>query len=398
MLRGLIVFMMAMALILPAEAQEAKPNSEPTIDQPQTSVEDTVLTLTFDARLEPGSVPGPPPTVIPYRFLVSGLAPYDMNPLPPEAVRLPEVGRGWARQDGQSLIIFVAPDAASGTYTLTLELPDGRNAEASFQHLAPEGIASPLLAPTTTDSAGPASPTPSPQAPSAPLTNPIEYYDAPANVADVAQIKQGIELEKSYIRSRLDNIVRQPVTVVIKPMGGTSIYTDGNGSIFFSTDSTSWKSRSPDLGLELHHVKIAAHEYFHVWQADVGKSSRRNQPYLWLLEGAAEFAAYEALIDGGFVARRGACVDRPSFAQLLPLTALESRMQIDINLPYYPYMRLAVSELLRGGDLQNLATYFRAPTTDDPIERFRAAFKTTPDQFYARFETLRANAPERCSY
>ena len=148
-------------------AQNASP---PPDDRP------TQLSLSFDSMLDPGSIPGPPATAIPYRFRASALP---GGPLDPDMIALPPGSMGWSREP-EAIIVFMSPSTPSGTYTVGINLAGGQHAEATFEHLAT--APSPSLANVSGTDNPAAGPTASPRAPMLPAATFLQQIAPPLQV------------------------------------------------------------------------------------------------------------------------------------------------------------------------------------------------------------------------
>src|SRR5690242_2528458 len=118
MRRILVTLFLTLVLVAPASAQEdtsADPSSATPVMQPAQSV--LSPSIAFDGRLDPGSIPGPPASLIPYQFAIVGLGDDGGLELR-DGLELPPIARGWSNLGGQRLAIFVPPDAPTGTYTI----------------------------------------------------------------------------------------------------------------------------------------------------------------------------------------------------------------------------------------------------------------------------------------
>jgi hypothetical protein len=92
----------------------------------------------FDRRLAPGeltfaSMPWTTAPNIPYTFCVNGLLLSSLSDKS-KAYKFPAEYGGWASCGGNCIAVYMRPSTRSGTYTFAIEAPDGRRAEATFQH------------------------------------------------------------------------------------------------------------------------------------------------------------------------------------------------------------------------------------------------------------------------
>ena len=138
--------------------------------------------------------------------------------------------------------------------------------------------------------------------------------------------------------------------------------------------------------------ELAAHEYVHVWQHEIGGNACMLGPR-WISEGMAESLAYRALENDGLVSE--AALDTFVRRQLqngapIALRSLESSWPADTNPFAVAY--LAVDRLLASaGPLRLRSWCARVGAGADWRSAFAATFGETTDAFYARFEAFRAD-------
>jgi len=95
----------------------------------------TPLGLTFDRKLEPGSTgPGPNPTHIPYRFVLSGLPLQNGDQIRAGLSSSPPLPAGFSSRPPNFLIIYVPPTTPAQDYRLTYKTPNGREVTATLTH------------------------------------------------------------------------------------------------------------------------------------------------------------------------------------------------------------------------------------------------------------------------
>lgn len=106
--------------------------------------------IAFDGTFPSGADvdQGAPPDHIPYLFRVAG---FDISSLAPDQIsaafeRPPDTTWGLTRLGRDSVVLYMKPDAMSGTYNVALGLPDGRHSETTFKHIATSGsgVANPV--------------------------------------------------------------------------------------------------------------------------------------------------------------------------------------------------------------------------------------------------------------
>lgn len=135
---------------------------------------------------------------------------------------------------------------------------------------------------------------------------------------------------------------------------------------------------------------VAAHEFMHFWQQDVG-APREGVGPLWLLEGSAELLGYQALIAAGLASDDE--TREFSVRRVLPETpALETmeRRSSDANEFSYPLSFLAAELLTAGTGVGSFREYWRSLSRGVAWETaFTDSFGVAPAEFYARFQEHR---------
>ena len=147
-------------------------------------------------------------------------------------------------------------------------------------------------------------------------------------------------------------------------------------------------------------LKIAAHEAFHLLQYEVAPENlwfggiddvRPLGPW-WLLEGAAEYFGFLAIVEEGVLSLTNVHGQweqraRNSAATLRSLETYRGQL----NTPgAYDIYALAVRQLIRDRDPRLVMTYFEAVGRGGSWPNaFSAAFGRTVDAFYAEFEAYR---------
>lgn len=101
------------------------------------------LGITFEGTFPPGTALSQnfPSDKVPYVFRITG---YDWTQVPPDQFnsilkRPQNVGWGGTNLGPEFLVLYIDPAFTSGSYTVALDLPDGRHTETNFGHVATSG-------------------------------------------------------------------------------------------------------------------------------------------------------------------------------------------------------------------------------------------------------------------
>jgi hypothetical protein len=211
---------------------------------------------------------------------------------------------------------------------------------------------------------------------------------------DRERIGQGLLAGKAYVDRHLSPI-RQDVCFDVRlndaRNGSAGIYTAKSIIVMF-TDVGGWRGPSQPW----HQAKVAAHEYVHVWQSDLMSGIPRDEreEANWLLEGIAEYAGYQAVIEAGIV---GSTQARSYLMALARGTqsALESYEERPPDAPQVSYslVYLAVEYLANTSAGTNaLWSFYNAIGRGEPWRTaFQTAFGRSVGDFYNEFEEYRSN-------
>ena len=215
--------------------------------------------------------------------------------------------------------------------------------------------------------------------------------------SDINDVHEGVEWASAYLAANLggDRASRASARIVVGD--GTEQYcciTSGP-SFDIVTSNRAWATpgaAAPDTWtVDDERTELAAHEYVHVWQYDVGGRACMLTPR-WLAEGMAESLAYRSLVAAGRIAAPNLDVftrRQLQNARYVTLRSLETQWPSDANPFAVGY--LAVDRLLAVPSPFALRTYCaRVGRGETWQSAFAAAFGTNIDSFYARFESFRA--------
>lgn len=237
---------------------------------------------------------------------------------------------------------------------------------------------------------------------SAPLATPGSprglYFTTGAGIGaqDIADVHAGVEWASSYLASVVGGDRQRLATVRTMLGDGTQQYcclTYGP-SFDIVTTNVAWASppaAAPDTWTpDTERTELAAHEYIHLWQYDVGGTSCMLGPR-WISEGMAESFAYRSLVAAGKIPQ--ANMDTFTKRQLrnatyASLQSLESTWPASANPFAVAY--LAVDRLLAVPSPLAIRSFCsRVGAGQEWHAAFAAAFGTDVASFYSRFEAYR---------
>jgi hypothetical protein len=199
--------------------------------------------------------------------------------------------------------------------------------------------------------------------------------------ADHHAIALGVELAADFLRRQGGGAIERTVFVRITTSDECPHGVSARGYVICANvDNTGW--RALDFG---ERVKVAAHEYYHVLQHELGCFDVPQ----WLFEGSAEYMAFRVMTDAGFLEPQAATL--ASIQRVLavfgsPPALINDTSRRSAGLDQYAYWGLAVDQLLLVpgiGALRNFCADVGAGTGWE--QAFLTAFGRTPSQFVASF-------------
>jgi hypothetical protein len=215
---------------------------------------------------------------------------------------------------------------------------------------------------------------------------------------DQQLVREGIRLAQDYFIAAFGVDVREPVVVdvVLDPNSSLEAMAQGH-RINVNAANAYWVQRAAHQNL-----KTVVHEYFHVLQLDLTGAppeSRLAAPPQWLLEGSAEYVAYQALAWKGILGLddvrafnvRNVIVGQPSPPSLQDLETAEQFQSAPGAV--YGIGALAVELLTMEPGLGSLRDYYEAVAGLKESAwwaAFKEAFGQDPDTFYEAFAAYRA--------
>lgn len=240
-------------------------------------------------------------------------------------------------------------------------------------------------APTETPAA---SPTPAPTATPTPEPHVRYNVDPKAPVREGSLVELGINMAEAYAEDALGGAVHRQILVIVTTEalcihGAVTIGYE----ICINVGNKSWQALTDDW----FKVKVAAHEYFHVWQHEL----RCYREPKWLFEGAPEYLAYRAIIANGLVDPVAASVAQQMVLRESPALPPLDAFEVSYAAPaeaHYALWYFAVERLLEGREPGLLDDFCRkARDEDDWRVAFADVFGETPGTFYEAFAAWRAD-------
>lgn len=214
---------------------------------------------------------------------------------------------------------------------------------------------------------------------------------------DINDLHEGVEWASAYLRAAVggDRTKRASARIIFGDGTERFCCLTSGASFDIVTGNRAWAvppAAAPDTWTpDDERTELAAHEYVHVWQYDIGGNACMLGPR-WISEGMAESLAYRALIAAGRIPAANLDVftkRQLRTARYVTLRSLEAAWPSDANPFAVAY--LAVDRLLASPTLLALRTYCaRIGTGETWQSAFAGAFGTDVDSFYARYEGYRA--------
>jgi hypothetical protein len=212
---------------------------------------------------------------------------------------------------------------------------------------------------------------------------------------DEFYIREGIVLAREYVAATLTPYPGSTIVVNARnnsdTTGGHAAAFSGGDFIVVFTRSPGWRSLAP-----FDRVHVVAHEYVHSWQRATAGPGSDAIP-LWLLEGTAEYLAYDAVVREGLV-RRQEVSDVHAFSvlgapEMSPLEQLEGRDAFYGEPgPAYSLAWLAIEMLLADGSPAEIDHFFGLVGSGVAWrDAFADAFGQDVNSFYESFAGARTD-------
>ena len=223
------------------------------------------------------------------------------------------------------------------------------------------------------------------------------YFAVGAGVdaRSIADVHEGIDRVSAYLARTAGGDRSKTATTRINTGASTYCCLAHLDGIDIVTGNSEWVSpraaAADTWTADTERTELAAHEYVHVWQGELGGTTCMLGPR-WLSEGMAESLAYRALVADGLIPQ--ANMDTFTKRQLMAATTHPPLAQLETQWPDsanpYSVAYLAVDRLLATNGNAPLRAWCTA--VGRGVEwhtAFAQAFGETTDAFYARFETYK---------
>jgi hypothetical protein len=229
-------------------------------------------------------------------------------------------------------------------------------------------------------------PSPTPVGPPTPAKVTYVWQDI-VSQSDRKLVADVVPVIQEYFFKTGEHYVRAPI--LIQNVSGKAAVADSerigrNGAIEIDTEG-SW-GRLDETGKK----HVVAHEWFHQVQFDFRVTTNREA--FWIVEGAAEYAAYSFVVSNGgltWPAARGRALAQARQGRVLPPTGEFHRELIAENRNLYPVMFLAVENLLTGADVTTLINFYKLLPQKPWAEAFHVTFGKDIFTYEAEFDALR---------
>jgi hypothetical protein len=214
-----------------------------------------------------------------------------------------------------------------------------------------------------------------------------------------ADVHEGIDRVAAYLARAAGGDRSRTATTRIVVGDGTERYCclahlDGIDIVTSNSEWVSPRAVAPDTwSADTERRELAAHEYVHVWQGELGGNACMLGPR-WLSEGMAESLAYRTLVADGLIPQ--ANMDTFTKRQLITAATHPALAQLETQWPDsanpYSVAYLAVDRLLAvNGPLPLRAWCSAVGRGIEWHAAFAQAFGESTDAFYARFESFKAD-------
>lgn len=232
-----------------------------------------------------------------------------------------------------------------------------------------------------------------------PSDPPGMYFTVGAGVdaLSIADVHEGLDRVSAYLARAVGGDRSNGATTRITntdPQYCCLAHLDGIDINIANGEWVSPRAAAPDTWpADTERTELAAHEYVHVWQGELGGNACMLGPR-WLSEGMAESLAYRALVTDGLIPQ--ANMDTFTRRQLLTATTNPTLQQLETLWPdsANPYSQayLAVDRLLAANGPLPLRAWCQAVGRGDEWHAaFAAAFGQSTDAFYAQFGSFKAS-------
>lgn len=210
---------------------------------------------------------------------------------------------------------------------------------------------------------------------------------------DEQDVREGVQLARDYLKTTLAAEVTGDLIINVRqasdPTNPGLVGFSGGDFIVIYTGSSGWINASP-----FNRIHVVVHEYLHVYQHDLTGFGDDLLP-AWLIEGTADYLAYDAVAEIGLIAPRAvrdyqawAVAEGPDLSELAAYESLPAFQ--DAAGPVYNLSYLAVQFLLADLAPEALGRYFAAINDGfDWQPAFVRTFGRDMQSFYTAFDEWR---------
>ena len=224
------------------------------------------------------------------------------------------------------------------------------------------------------------------------------YFAVGAGVdaQSIADVHGGIDRVSAFLARSAGGDRSRTATTRIATGNATYCCLAHLDGIDITTGNSEWvapRAAAADTwSADTERMELAAHEYVHVWQGELGGTSCMLGPR-WLSEGMAESLAYRSLVGAGLIPQ--ANMDVFTKRQLSTASTHPALAELETQWPDsanpYSVAYLAVDRLLAANGPLPLRSWCAAVGRGvEWHSAFASAFGEDTAAFYARFESFKA--------
>lgn len=268
-------------------------------------------------------------------------------------------------------------------------IPGVPPAYAQPEEAAPPSTVRPTIGSIADCSPVPQSVGPPQPGPSEKLGLVAAFFEDAVSEADRSRVMQGARAAEQFVRNSLGGFrFAEPICLDVR---AGSVSSTTVGVVYGANHVVLYAGSPPLVGAPawvLPHV--AAHEYIHFWQKDIG-NPRENSGPTWLLEGSAELLGYQAVVAEGLTTYdETRLYSMRRLATTTPALSSMERRSPSSDEFSYPLAFLGCEFLTAGPGPGSFREYWSGLARNMTWEAsFTAAFGLTPADFYLRFEEHR---------
>ncbi len=211
-------------------------------------------------------------------------------------------------------------------------------------------------------------------------------YDDGISQADRTLVEQTIAEARAYYVRELGRDLQIDVTVHVTTRSSEGFLGFSFGrDAWILTGGDAWP-KGDDQQSVIAKQQVVAHELFHNFQSDLQYTDDAlpSESPRWLVEGSAEYAAAQFIVDKYRLKWR-------SMLQTYASNARGYTQRIDSNgmltYPFYAKSVVAIDSLLNGRSISLLGDYFALTGRMDWQQAFALVFGVSPTAFVDSFES-----------